>query len=220
MDFVIDDETVDSRCERAFSMGQCHGLALAVSARTGWPMRMISTGDAAEHVVVQMPDGRLLDARGPMHAADLLACYPEASIVSVTEDDLYDLEQDGWAYPEPGAAGTLAKSLLGDTSRTVAPAWESLEITLDMAAGLQLRFSWFGGPNVNVWARELPEIAETAETPEDLDDWKMVSQLMVPTDPMTERYLVEFSAEVLQGMAEDFTGHADTQALRARLAVR
>jgi hypothetical protein len=48
----------------------CALLALAVADRTGWPVvQIFERGDDGEwivrHALVQMPDGRLLDAAGP-----------------------------------------------------------------------------------------------------------------------------------------------------------
>lgn len=47
----------------------CALLALAVSSLTGWPVVQITEGPDDDpiirHVLVRMPDGRLLDAEGP-----------------------------------------------------------------------------------------------------------------------------------------------------------
>lgn len=58
-----------------YLFGECYRLAMAVSRLTGWPMVVIDLDldveDRADgphglpHVVVRMPDGRLLDAEGP-----------------------------------------------------------------------------------------------------------------------------------------------------------
>lgn len=49
--------------------GDCCLLAMAVNELTGWPIVQIDEGDEFDpdvrHVLVRMPDGRLLDAAGP-----------------------------------------------------------------------------------------------------------------------------------------------------------
>ncbi len=48
--------------------GDCVLLALAIHERTGWPAMQIAMADEFGehgHVLVQMPDGRMLDAAGP-----------------------------------------------------------------------------------------------------------------------------------------------------------
>jgi len=65
--------------EYRYLYGDCALLAYALAARTGWPlMQILEHGDIGEHdcsdecdgwivrhALVQMPDGRLLDAAGP-----------------------------------------------------------------------------------------------------------------------------------------------------------
>lgn len=57
----------EDKCER-YLYGDCVLLALAVHARTGWEVVRIVDGDPddpdVDHVLVRMPDGRLLDAAG------------------------------------------------------------------------------------------------------------------------------------------------------------
>ena len=49
--------------------GDCALLALAVSARTGWPAVSADLDGNNGHVMAQLPDGRLLDAGG-LHDPD------------------------------------------------------------------------------------------------------------------------------------------------------
>jgi len=66
--FYANAGIMDSDAQSAFSHGHCHSLALAVHRKTGWPMLGLSrhsrNGDLT-HVVLEMPDGRWLDSRGP-----------------------------------------------------------------------------------------------------------------------------------------------------------
>jgi len=58
----------EEKCER-YLYGDCALLAAAVHAKTGWEVVLIEDGPQDDpdvcHVLVRMPDGRLLDAAGP-----------------------------------------------------------------------------------------------------------------------------------------------------------
>ncbi|HEY5990612.1 MAG TPA: hypothetical protein VIV12_30100 [Streptosporangiaceae bacterium] len=62
---------LDVNARTAFTEGHCHSLALALHEKTGWPLiggvdrgPEYGSGRVPDHVVVQVPDGRLLDITG------------------------------------------------------------------------------------------------------------------------------------------------------------
>lgn len=60
------DGVIDDQARAAFTRGQCHALAAAIRAVTGWPMVGvgIDPGYGAFHCAVRAPDGRILDIEG------------------------------------------------------------------------------------------------------------------------------------------------------------
>lgn len=58
----------DDTARFAFSAGHCHSFAMALHDRTGWPILAMSGKYSGytnlQHMVVVMPDGKWLDARG------------------------------------------------------------------------------------------------------------------------------------------------------------
>jgi hypothetical protein len=101
---------LNSAAVAAFISGQCHGLARALSLATGWPMAVLisdgcsydpdlcSPADDAyaelcacrfEHVVVERPDGALIDIRGAFHPGHVPGYEGQEAI---------ELDEKGWEY--------------------------------------------------------------------------------------------------------------------------
>lgn len=59
--FVLQRGVLDDRALLAFTGSQCHGLALAVHRRTGWPIVAVNnSGGECVHVCVRDPENRLV----------------------------------------------------------------------------------------------------------------------------------------------------------------
>jgi len=75
----------------------CHSFALALHRLTDWPLVAKVTNGELEHVLCQMPDGRLVDAQCTMK-------YPEEQLLDLSSDpglrvlhSGYEfLSKDGW----------------------------------------------------------------------------------------------------------------------------
>ena len=70
-DLTVDDDgfgIIDKTAQDCFTMGQCHSLALALHAETGWPLELWRDTDSwfAEwtHITVAHPDGGHIDING------------------------------------------------------------------------------------------------------------------------------------------------------------
>jgi len=89
--------------------GQCRALAAALQDRTGWPVVEVFAGGVdywgGRHILVQMPDGRLLDAAG-VHAPD------ERGFEILRTLDLSGMDERLWRRPaNMTAAGQLLAQL-------------------------------------------------------------------------------------------------------------
>lgn len=113
--FYATPGVMDDQARAAFSFGHCHSLALALHRRTGWPLLGLSRHDRQAnltHVVLEMPDGRWLDASGPQPADP--QPYPGAPPPrSITEEQLLELtEQAEWLAADPQLAESFVDPLL------------------------------------------------------------------------------------------------------------
>ncbi|GLY55197.1 hypothetical protein [Lentzea sp. NBRC 102530] len=108
-----------STVAEVFEYGQCHALALALHARTGWPivgLHSSKLGDTS-HYLVRRPDGLLVDVRGTRTEQEVLeqwdAGYPGFYTVrdyqavhlwaEVQRDDMED-PADVWPLAQQTAA--------------------------------------------------------------------------------------------------------------------
>jgi len=69
----------------------CHSFALALHRLTDWPLVAKVTNGELEHVLCQMPDGRLLDA-------EVATKYPE-ELFDVSSDSGFRLLPPGFEFP-------------------------------------------------------------------------------------------------------------------------
>lgn len=74
---------------RDYLAGDCQRLAAAVQQVTGWPVAVVEGGGS--HVVVQVPDGRYLDAAGLHTAEELCAAWEAREVEHVSQ-----IEDLGW----------------------------------------------------------------------------------------------------------------------------
>lgn len=106
-----DDGRITPEVEHVFSNGQCHALALAIHEATGWQMVALDFWqDIPNHVLVRMPDGRLLDIAG----TDVEDRWPTADCRDCAPEDV-----DAWVEGIPGIGGYIPPNL--DAARTFVP---------------------------------------------------------------------------------------------------
>ena len=109
--YQLIEGVLDDQARWAFTRGSCHSFALALSEQTGWPMLAI-VGDSkgfAEHVVVEMPDGRWLDASGPQQPQARRGYHAE--IWSKQQVELLG-EHKNWLAVDVEAASSFVGPLL------------------------------------------------------------------------------------------------------------
>lgn len=72
--FVLESGVLDERATLAFVGGQCHGLALALHARTGLPLvAVFDPTPTCIHVCVRDAGGFLIDITGAHDEAEVVA---------------------------------------------------------------------------------------------------------------------------------------------------
>lgn len=115
--FYAIEGVLDSEARAAFTFGHCHSLALALHERTGWPMLGLQHhSKEINHVVVVMPDGRWLDAKGP-HPANP-APYPGAKPpLRMSSEEVIALgERKDWLSADPSLAESFVSPLLEEAA--------------------------------------------------------------------------------------------------------
>ncbi|MFI5859300.1 hypothetical protein [Streptomyces parvulus] len=129
---------LDDAAREAFTSGQCHAMARALSEATGWPMAVLvepecsydpdqcSYGDVVEdvcacqlvHMVVLRPDGSLIDINGA-HAP---GAVPGATgLIAVEADEAlwrFVSSSPHWRRPALAVARTFVKPLLSTLPAT------------------------------------------------------------------------------------------------------
>lgn len=130
--FTVTPGHIDNTALRAFTSGQCHALARAVSDATGWPMALLvddecaydpdtcSDEDIAEelcacqlrHVIVIDPNGQHVDITG-MHAPGSVPGWEGLRAVSMTEDLWRHItDSPDWRAPAMDVARTFVTPLI------------------------------------------------------------------------------------------------------------
>lgn len=114
--FYVTEGVLDAESRAAFTYGHCHSMALAVHRKTGWPMLGLQHhSKEINHVVLEMPDGRWLDARGPHRANP--EPYPGAKPPQVmSEDEVRALgDRKDWLRADPELAESFVDPLLSES---------------------------------------------------------------------------------------------------------
>jgi hypothetical protein len=101
-----------SDADRAmFTAGQCHILAYAIQARTGWPIwcGTFMDGKPDLHAFVVMPNGKALDVRGMWPSAQ--KCIAEYSCFAGCRHFWwYELQACGWVDTEPRDPAVVSRA--------------------------------------------------------------------------------------------------------------
>ncbi|WP_167163101.1 hypothetical protein [Streptomyces sp. MBT27] len=123
---------IDDAARRAFTEGQCHALALALTEMTGWPATALLTVECSAldemcsdagveddtcpcrigHIVVTRPDGAHIDIDGA-HAPGTIPDCEDAPAIPMTEE-MWAAVRDAstWRQADLHVARTLVKPLL------------------------------------------------------------------------------------------------------------
>jgi hypothetical protein len=71
--FLLEEGELDAASWLVFLGGHCHSLALALNARTGWPLvAIIGASDDCVHVAVRSPADRIVDITGAHSPSDMI----------------------------------------------------------------------------------------------------------------------------------------------------
>lgn len=97
--------------------GECSVLAIAISELTGWQIVLNTSDDGGTgHALVRRSDGTLIDITcEPTTAAELIAAWPESTIITA---DRYDLSEWGWEVPRRDEDGEIVPEII-DVARRV-----------------------------------------------------------------------------------------------------
>ena len=155
--FVVESGVLDDRATLAFVGGQCHGLALALRARTGFPLVAVFDDDGTcVHVCVRDGGGRLIDITG---------AHDEEDVVGDGIHSLRDVEvafvavltaENGWAPADVSAAQAWVEPVLDRVARgeqLPALRHSTMRRTGAVDSELELRVEWRGGPYLDAHVR-------------------------------------------------------------------
>jgi hypothetical protein len=153
---VLQEAQVDTASLLAFLGGHCHSLALALHARTGWPLVAIDneSGECI-HVAVRSPDSRIVDITGAHTPAEISgAIIGDTRIRSVKTDDLDRLQQKhGWAEAVPEVAAAWAEPALTIATPLEPMRTPTMRLTRETLSGIEVVVSWDGEPEFLVDVR-------------------------------------------------------------------
>lgn len=104
--YIVDPGVLDRRAVAAFTLGQCHGMALALHERTGWTLvAAYDTQGVCQHVLANAGDDRFVDITGARSQSQLLAESNFNSVESIDRPGVQALTtQAGWAAADLSAA--------------------------------------------------------------------------------------------------------------------
>lgn len=195
--FVVEAGVLDQRAILAFVGGQCHGLALALHARTGFPLAAVLDGEGTcVHVVVRADDGLLIDITGA-HTEAELAAEGNYSVRGVDDHFIRGLEaQHGWAPADVAQAeawvdAVLSRVAAGDRQPPMNRA--TMRRTGPVDTALDLRIEWTGEPHLDVYVRRASVRAV---------DWTLYAHVVFPVEPDTGRHRIEFTPERFDGLVD------------------
>ncbi|MFD0352953.1 hypothetical protein ACFVHW_04275 [Streptomyces sp. NPDC127110] len=130
--FEVTPGRLDDVARKAFTHGQCHALALALSEVTGWPATALLTSDCFDaeamcangsgdecpcrigHIVVTRPDGAHVDITGA-HTPGTIPGYEDAETLPMAEVHWNALaSSSAWREADMPAARMFVKPLLAE----------------------------------------------------------------------------------------------------------
>jgi len=147
---------LDAAAQLAFPDGHCHSLALALAARTGWPL--VAVEDPAGvivHVAVRRPDGRVVDVTGAQQPGGLVDAAGGGALRALTRREVELLVQTyGWVEVDPRAASWVVAVLeRAEREPQRAMAKPEMRLTEETQSAIEVRVSWCGDPELVVDVR-------------------------------------------------------------------
>jgi hypothetical protein len=194
--YTVSPGVLDSRALLAFTQGQCHGLALALAEKTGWPLVKIESAErTCLHVCVERPDGALIDVTGAHTAGELQQAAPGTTLRPTDADQVECLTQEeGWAAPATAAARLWADAVLerAENEQASSPlSSPTLRRTAEFE-GLRIRFDWSGRPALEVSVQQL----------DDEECWTLYSVVQFPKDSTLGAFLIDFTPLRLEQISD------------------
>src|SRR5688572_20718988 len=104
--YVVDRGVLDARAIAGFTLGQCHGLALAVHDHTGWPMLgAYNDGGECQHILTREDGARLVDITGARTETEVLGGQNVDRLAPIDRAAIRRLvAEEGWAPADTEAA--------------------------------------------------------------------------------------------------------------------
>jgi hypothetical protein len=149
--FLLKEGELDPASQLVFLNGHCHSLALALNARTGWPLVAIdNASNDCVHVAIRSPTDRVVDITGAHAPLDVIkAVNGGGQIRSINADDVYRLPQThGWAEPALTVAAAWVDPVLARMADEPLEPMKLplLRLTRETERGIEVRVSWDGEP--------------------------------------------------------------------------
>lgn len=194
--FFVEEGVIDEASVLAFVGGQCHGLALALRARTGYPLAAVFDRDSVcVHVCVRTDNGLLLDITG-VHLERTLTAGGDYSVRIVEPVFLAELvSEHGWAPPDVSAASAWVEPVLrqaADGATKPAMRSDTMRWSHQIDDDLELCIKWAGEAHMDAYVRSRRDSA---------GDWTLYSHVAFPPDE-DGLYRIEFTAQRFAALAE------------------
>lgn len=129
--FTVVTGQLDDQARNAFTSGQCHAMARALSGVTGWPMAVLISDECSydpdlcddsrddelcacrlEHVVVVRPDGKLVDVNGAHHPGQVPGFEGKQYVALLEGDWEFICRSPHWRRPALAIARTFTAAVL------------------------------------------------------------------------------------------------------------
>lgn len=194
---LLEEGKLDTASWLAFLGGHCHSLAIALNARTDWPL--VAIDDASSecvHVAVRSPVDRIVDITGAHAPVDVIKAITGGGRIRVIDkDDLNRLPQThGWAEPAPTVAAAWVEPVLARMAQKPLDPMKPpvLLLTRETMSGIEVRVSWDGEPGFAVDIR-------VANSPD--QQWARYGYISFPKD-QDGVWRIEFYEERFKNLAE------------------
>lgn len=191
--FVLQRGILDDRALLAFTGSQCHGLALALHLRTGWPIVAVNnSGGECVHVCVRDPENRLVDVTGA-HTDDEMTHESKGAVRHASETFIHDLEsRHGWVPSDINGCESFVDAVLNRAaSETPLPPLRSSTIRVlgPVDNGVQTKMEWSGETYIDAFVSRVLSPTE---------HWLLYGHIGIPPDPTAGTYEIDFRPERLQ----------------------
>lgn len=195
--FVLRAGSLDDAALLAFTDSQCHGLALAIQRRTGWPLVAVDDRSGkCVHICTRDPGGWLIDVTGS-HTQDEMTVASGGGVRQIDRKYLEELQSRyGWVAPDPDGACSFVEPVLKRAAAAVAlaPLRSSTRRSERVSEeGIELKIEWAGMPHMDVYVR-----CATSRS----RDWALYAHVAFPPELATGTYEIEYTAESFTALAD------------------